>query len=66
MNYFIYFTSTSRPFSTIQNSFNFEKAKNLFTRDIMVLSRAAQMLRPFLKVLQCKNYNDLFFLIQLY
>ena len=31
----------------------------------MVLSRAAQMLRTFLKVLQCKNY-DLFFLIQLY
>ena len=41
----------------------FEKAKNLFARVTMVLNRAAQMLRTFLKVLQCKNYELFLFTV---
>ena len=60
---FFFHATSSISYNTRQNSFNFERAKNLFARVTMVLSRAAQMLRTFLKVLQCKNYELFLFTV---
>ena len=63
---FFFHATISRPYNTIQNSFNFEKAKNLFTRDTQWLK--AEQHRCFERFWKSYNVKTMTFsfLIQLY